>query len=518
MGFELRPYQIELKAACRQAIREGNRSVLLQCPTGGGKTVTAADIMAAVEGAGMRNLFLLPRRELVYQSFEKMVGFHVYPGIIMAGERADVSKRTQLASVDTLYARAVRTDRMEMPEADYVLVDEAHLFAAETRAAIIQAYPKAKIIGLTATPARADGKPLGKLFDTLVLSWPTQRMVDEGYLVDQRYFAPSEPDLHGIRMHKDGDYQEKALGVVMDKPKLIGDIVDNWFRIASDRRTVVFCVTCSHGRHVCEEFVRRGVKAEYVDGDTPKNERKQIFKNIERGTTQVLVNVFVATFGLDIPILSCCVIARPTRNLVLYHQMGGRVLRPVYAPGLPISTKEERLLAIACSAKPDCLIIDHAGIWHKHGKLPDHVPWALEFEGTISDAKRKEEQEAKAPKEMRCEECNTVFSGSRFCPSCGHQLIVPGKPVPVHQAELVEVGGNDANRKAADVDKIEFLSQAMGYAQEKGFHPRFADNKYLEKFGKSPPAEIRDVARPNGRRNVINGWLAHMGMRRKFRR
>jgi superfamily II DNA or RNA helicase len=517
VSFVLREYQHEIERDTREAIKQGHRAPLIQCPTGGGKTVTASKIFHGAEQKGKRGLFLLPRRELVYQSAQKLQRYGVCPGMIMAGEPMHYERKIQLASFDTLHARAMRTQKIELPPADIVGVDEAHLSVADTRKAIIRRYLATAIaFGLTATPARADGKALGDIYDILIKSWSVRRMMDEGFLVEAIYACPTAPDLAKVRISK-GDFVEKELEKVMDQPKLVGDIVDNWCRLASNRRTLVFCVTRKHARHVCDAFLKIGVRAEYVDGETPLEERKQIFRRVETGVTQVLVNVFVATFGLDIPPLDCIVIARPTKSLVLFLQMIGRVLRPVFMDGEP-DGKEMRLAAIASSIKKNALVIDHAGAVNEHGFADDDIPWALKYEGTISQKKEAQAKEKQAPKEIICDMCKTAFKGTRYCPKCGHAMIPPGEPVPTHKADLqmVDREGSKANRKDSWEDKGEFYAQALGYALEKNYKEGFAASKYREKYGVWPDdPRVRNVV-ASGNRNLIHGWIAHMAMRRKY--
>lgn len=515
MSFVLREYQHEIERDTREAYKQGFRAPLIQCPTGGGKTVTASKILHGAEAKGNRGLFLLPRRELVYQSAQKLQRYGVCPGIIMAGEPMHFERKIQLASFATLHARAVKTQKIELPEAKIVGVDEAHLSVAPTLKAIIAHYVKERVFGLSATPARSDGKALGDIYDVLIKSWSVRRMMGEGYLVECQYACPSVPDLAKVRV-KAGDYVEGDLDAAMDQPKLVGDIVDNWCRLASSRRTVVFCVTRKHARHVTEAFKKIGVAAEYVDGETPRDERKDIFRRVELGITQVLVNVFVATFGLDIPPLDCIIIARPTKSLVLYLQMVGRILRPVYPDGEP-NGKEMRLAAIAASPKKDALVIDHSGCVSEHGFVDDDVPWELNFEGSISERKLAAQKEKQAPKELICDKCKTPFKGTRFCPKCGHQMIPPGEAVPTYKADLqmVERDSNKANRKDSWDEKSKFYAQALGYAMEKRFKEGFAAAKYREKYGVWPndPRVRNTVA--SGERNLIHGWLAHMAMRKK---
>jgi superfamily II DNA or RNA helicase len=515
--FVLRPYQEEIESDTREAIKQGYRAPLIQCPTGGGKTVTASKIFKGASDKGNRGLFLLPRRELVYQSEQKLQRYGVCPGIIMAGEPMHYERQIQLASFDTLHARAMKTQKIELPTAQIVGVDEAHLSVADTRKAIIGKYlgDKSIVFGLTATPARADGKALGDIYDVLVKSWSVRRMMDEGYLVECQYACPTKPDLAKVRT-RGGDYVESDLDEAMDQPKLIGDIIDNWCRLASDRRTVVFCVTRKHARHVLEAYLKIGIRAEYVDGETPKRERAEIFRRVETGATQVLVNVFVATFGLDIPPLNCIVIARPTKSLVLFLQMIGRVLRPVFMDGEP-DGKEMRLAAIASSIKKDALVIDHSGCVSEHGFVDDDVPWELNFEGTTSQKKVAQQKEKKAPKEIICDACKTPFKGTRFCPKCGHQMVQHGEPVPIYKADLqmVERDGKKANRSDSWDEKREFYAQALGYAIEKRYRTGFADQKYREKYGVWPNDPRVRNATASGNRNLIHGWIAHMAMRRR---
>jgi superfamily II DNA or RNA helicase len=520
----LRDYQGELKIDISQLIVQNKKagtlaglSILVQCATGGGKTMTAADIMAGAEAKGNRVVFMVPRRELVYQTVEKLAQFGVVAGIIMAGEPLNWHRKIQVASYDTLHSRAMKRQRIELPQADIVIIDEAHLSVAKTKLAIIREYRKrgSIVIGLTATPARGDGKPLKAGYDHLILGWPTAKMIEHAYLVPVRYIAPDTPDLAGIRVGRSGDYDENELAERLDKPKLVGDIVENWLLHAADRSTVVFCITKKHGRHVCEEFNRRGIKAEHVDDDTPDDERRDIFERVRSGVTQVLTNVFVASYGLDIPRLSCAVLARPTKSLVLYLQIVGRVLRPVFAPGMPLDTIAERLAAFL---KPDAMVIDHSGAVDEHGFVDDPIPWTLEGNERIETEKKRVEQEREAPKEITCYACKYVFKGSRTCPQCGHQMIPPGEPVPVYKAVLKEIGrdaeGKRANKTTPWPEKASFYAQALGYAREKGFKDGWAANKYKAKFGVWPnDVRVRNV-QPEPPGKLIKGYIQFEAIQR----
>jgi len=467
--MNLRPYQQEAIDRLRRSLAGGKRRPILQAPTGCGKTVIASSIIQSAVGRGKRVLFLAPRKELIFQASAKLEALGIEHGIIMAGEPRNLYAMVQVASMDTLHSRAVRTERMLMPPADVVIVDEAHLSIAPTRKDLLAHYDGAVIVGLTATPARGDGRGLGEVYDDLVQSWSVAQLTEDGYLVQLRYWAPSKPDLDGLKLNKDGDYVLKGLGERMDRVHLVGDIVKNWRRIAGDRKTVVFCVNRRHSRHVRDEFLRHGYRAEHLDGETPADERKAILARVESGETQVLCNVFVCSYGLDLPSLSCAVLARPTRNITLYLQIIGRVMRP--APG-----------------KDDAIVIDHAGCVDEHGFADDYIPWSLDTETTVKERKKKLQEERREPKEITCGDCGTVFKRSRTCPQCGHEMVPEGKPIPTHQADLQEVERSKRkdNREATWEEKIAFYGQLKRYCEERGMKPGWAAHKYRARFGVWP--------------------------------
>lgn len=460
----IRPYQQAAIDNLRASIASGKRRPILTLPTGSGKTVIAAEIVRMAREKKRRVLFLAPRRELITQASSRFAAAGIVHGIIMAGVKPFRFADVQIASFDTLHARGVRRRSIAMPGADLVMVDEAHLSVADTRQAIISHYPDAIIIGLTATPARNDGRGLGEIYDDIVIGASVRELIDDGYLVPVRYFAPSDPDLDGIKLNKDGDYVETQLGKRMDDAKLIGDIADNWMRLAFGLSTVVFCVTRAHSRHVCEQFTQLGIAAEHLDGETPTIEREAILARVASGETTVLCNVFVATFGLDIPRLSCAVLARPTRNLALYLQIAGRVLRPA-------------------EGKTEARIIDHSGAVRMHGFIDEYQPWSLDAAESIRARKERLQQQTKAPKEIVCAKCKTVFKGRRDCPGCGFAMLAPTQAVPFHEADLQEINPKKENRETSWEEKIVFMGGLKAYAAEHGYETGWIAHKYKVRFG-----------------------------------
>lgn len=469
----LRPYQARGVEDIRSSMRK-HRRVLYQLSTGGGKTRIMAEIVRMAKSKGSRVLLLAPRRELVYQIRSALLREGVKAGIIMAGESPDLYADVHVASFDTLHARAIQREKIRMPRADLVLVDEAHLAVADGRQEILNHYDTERHVLVTATPARGDGRGLCEIADDLVLGPSMREMIDMGHLLPLRYFAPDEPDLKAVKLGKDGDYQKKALGAAMDKPKLIGDIADNWQRIASDRSTVVFCVNRKHSRHMTEEFRARGFTAEHVDGETPAAERWAILDRVNRGETQILCNVFVASYGLDIPRLSCAVLARPTKNLTLYLQTIGRVMRPF-------------------EGQDDGIVIDHAGAIKENGFADDLHPWSLDGKEKIKDRIESQKKEAGEPKEITCQSCKHVFKNSHVCPKCGHQAIPLTEKIPVHEADLKEVKRKETvaekrNRTEPREAKAQFFAELRRYAADKGKNDGWVAHTYRERYSVWPNA------------------------------
>lgn len=464
--IELRPYQQRGIADLRASIAGGARRPILLAPTGAGKTTIAGEMIRAAGAKGKRSVVIAPRRELVKQMAERIHALSgVHPGIIMAGHPLAMHRPVQVCSFDTLTARE---KRMMIPRADLVVVDECHLSATKARREFLaRYYGDAIIVGLTATPANDNGSGLGSVYDALVPVSTIAELTALGYLAPARYFAPSAPDLEGLKLAKGGDFQEDELGELMDAPQLCGDIVKNWLRIAEGRSTVVFCVTRAHSRHVCEQFTRRGIRAEHLDGETPAHERAGILARVESGETTVLCNVFVATYGLDIPRLACAVLARPTLNVCLYLQMVGRVLRTF-------------------TGKGDALVIDHAGVVERHGFVDADIPWSLDVKETVTERRERQRGEKKQPKEITCRQCSTVFSGRRDCPKCGFSMIPKGEAIPTYEAELEEVNTRKENSATDWPAKIAFIANLRAYAKERGHAPGWAAHKYREKFGVWP--------------------------------
>ena len=227
--MELRPYQDDVVDEFERKVAEGIRRIIIVAPTGAGKTVIAAEIIKRAAAKYQRVLFLAHRDELLVQPRDKLKNFFdIIAGIIKAGRDKDARPQAlvQVAGAQTLYWRCVRTDRMELPAAEIVFVDECHHVRAMTYQRIIEAYPNAIIVGLTATPCRGDGRGLGNVFEVMIECPQIPELIKLGHLVPVKIFAPPAPDLRGVRVMSTGDYDIHELSAKMNP--LVGDFVEHW--------------------------------------------------------------------------------------------------------------------------------------------------------------------------------------------------------------------------------------------------------------------------------------------------
>lgn len=451
----------------------------------------AAQIVKGAVDKFRQVIFLAHRRELVNQSSDKLIKFGVDHGILMRGEMPYGATDVQVVSIDTFRSRCITTNKLPLPRADVIIIDEAHRSLAPTYLKILDLYPEAVVLGLTATPIRSDGKGLGHVYEHMVRCPSITDLIRLGHLVQPRTFAPTIPDLTGVSV-KRGDYDQQELERAMNKRSLVGDVISHWFRLASDRPTIVFASGVKHSVNLRDEFVRQGVRAVHVDGDTPLPERQQVIADLKVGKVQVVCNYAVFTEGFDEPALSACILARATKNLGLYLQMAGRTLRPF-------------------KDKEDSLIIDHSGNVYEHGFVTDHHDWVLE-EGkalNTTPADRQRKLDEKNP--ITCVKCATVYTGQLICPHCGHTPVKRGKYVESRSGDLMEVRAEKRRTAKKKVytteEKRQWYSEIRGYAEEKGKSKGWAAHTFKSKFGVWP--NYYENAAPSKPGGEVRGYIRH---------
>lgn len=403
----LRPYQIDLVNKARALMQAGHHSILIQSPTGSGKTALTAHMLHTSAGKGLRSFFIVHRKELIDQSVRAFNLEGLKHGIIAAGFPQNRSAQVQIAGIATL---ARRLQRYRAPS--LIIWDECHHLGAKTWGDIYRTFPDAYHIGLTATPERLDGQGLGKYFTHMISGPSVTDLTTQGYLSPYKLYAPSHVNLDGVRRQM-GDYVRGELSIAIDKPKITGSAVEHYKKHALGKRAIVFAVSIEHSKHIVEEFQKEGFHARHVDGETASEEREAAIKDFSSGTIQVLSNVELFGEGFDVPAMECAILLRPTQSLGLYLQQVGRSLRPH-------------------AGKTHAIILDHVGNCERFG-LPDQIrDWSLEGRD-----KSKGEYQASV---RICESCfGAQPMGKTSCIFCGAVFSLKPRTVETVVGTLKEI-------------------------------------------------------------------------------
>lgn len=448
--ISLRPYQSAALDACRSAYRGGHRAVLLQMPTGAGKTMTASTV---VHGAAARRnpvWWLCHRRELVDQASQTFYALGIPHGVVQAGHVSDPNALVQVGSIQTV---ARRTD--QLPEPALIVFDESHHIGAASWDDIYKRFPSAKVLGLTATPWRLDGQGLGRWYSTMVEGPATAELIAEGSLSAYRLFAPAIPDLTEVATTA-GDYQRGALAKAMDKPQIVGDAIGHYSRLCPGKRAVVFAAGVENSKHIVAQFLVAGIPAEHVDGSMSNEERDAKVDRFRRGETLILSNSDLFGEGFDVPAIEAAILLRPTKSLSLYLQQVGRALRPA-------------------EGKAEAIILDHAGNSLTHG-LPDDVrEWSLE------DREKKRRGAATEVPVRQCGECFFVYRPAPRCPQCGHAPAVQARELEVVEGSLEEVDREIMAKKRAERREEAAcftLADWIALAERRGYKSGWAYHRY----------------------------------------
>jgi superfamily II DNA or RNA helicase len=461
----LRPYQAAAVQNSRLAMAGGAQRIIICSPTGSGKTEIGMALVKGARAKHKRVAFLCNRIHLVAQASRRFRKAGISHGVLQGENTREVWAPVLVASIQTVARRG-------LPAVDLLIIDEAHAVAGSKDFREVIRLAKCPVIGLSATPySRGLGKHYpelgGALFEQMVVAATIPELIADGFLVDVDVYAPAEPDMTGIKQSRNAfgemDYSDTDVARAVDKPELVGDIVKHWFRLAKGTPTVCFASNIAHSQHIVEQFRAAGVPAEHIDCYTSEEERTAILKRIETGETLVISNVGILAEGWDFPACRTLILARPTRSLIRYIQMAGRVLRPF--PG-----------------KARALILDHSGSVRRLGFPTDEFPLELD-DGTPKKSGGGDRPE-KLPK--ACPSCSYMKpAGVHQCPVCG---FAPAKQsdVEVGDGELVPL-----KRKAPKMEKQAFFSQLIAIAEARGYKDGWVANQYRYYFGCWP----RDMKR-----------------------
>ena len=424
MILQLRPRQSQAVEDLRQSYATGARAPILVAPTGFGKTATATEIVRLTVSRGRSVWFLAHLREILDDTAERLMAAGISHGSIRAGRSSDYSQLVQVVAVQT----AVR--RSGLPRPDLIIIDECHLAVAESYRKVIAAAGHPLLLGLTGTPQRLDGRGLGEVFDRLVLTCSTAKLIDEQLLAPVRVFAPPGADLSGIG-RRGGDFDQGQAGAVMCRPAVVGDALSHWKKLCAGRRGVAFTTTVAHAEAVADQWRSAGFRAMAVHGNSDDAERREAIAGLRAGRLDLVACAQLWIAGVDVPEIDAVIWLRPTASLTAWLQGNGRGLR--IAPG-----------------KRDLLVLDHVGNCARLGHPLTVHEWSL-------DGRTKRDRE-KAPSIRICPKCFSAMpSAKQICPDCGHEFVVERRDLQHVDGELQEVQQVDRKREQASAQTLDEL-------------------------------------------------------------
>jgi DNA repair protein RadD len=436
----LRPHQVKAKTMLVESIRKGNRRIVLQMPTGAGKTRTAAEIITGALAKGNTVAFTVPALSLIDQTVEAFESEGIDAiGVMQANHhRTDGRQPVQVCSVQTL-------GRRERPNADVVIVDEAHVQYDSVKNWIKDSRedaPRRTFIGLTATPW---ARGMADHWDDLLVPVRMGELIDAGFLSPFDVYTPSHPDMSGVKTTA-GEFASAGSSEVMQDRKLVADIVQTWKLRADGLPTLVFAVDKAHAAKLVNEFAAAGIAMGYCDDHVDSIERRVLFSQMQRGELAGIVNIGTLTTGVDADV-RCVVLARPTKSEMLFVQMIGRALRT--APG-----------------KDRAIILDHADNHARLGMVTDiHHPKLLGGKA----AKSMSRKELGEPMPKECTACGCLKAPKvHECPLCGFK---PERQsdIEVEDGELVKLTSDIGLPKKGKIDrndKQKLWSEILGLQQQ----------------------------------------------------
>lgn len=416
-----------------------------------GKTVVFCQVLKQIHAKGKKAIVVVYGKDLVENASQRLFREGIPHGVLQ-GNHWNYRPREpiQVCSITTLFARKLT------PEADIIILDEAHMTQGKSYEWFLSHYKNCYMLPVTATPHLKGG--MRHVADTVVYPTTIQNLMADGYLVRPRYFAPTSLDLSDVKIDKKtGDYLVSDLAKKIDGTKIYGDVVSHYKEICKDAPAVCFAINIDHSNLLCDLFNSHGIPAVHIDADTPLAERQAVYQKLESGELKVVVNVGVATTGVDIPCLRAVIMCRPTKSYNLYIQAVGRGTRPY--PG-----------------KDVFFVLDHANNIAEHGFIED------EQECNLDGLPKKES--VRRPK--ICEACYFTWMPAKpgeSCPECGHQNVRPEKAAtPLKsddKAKLKEVKSKE------DLERIKLKSgidKIIERTVNKGYKPGWAWHKVKDKY------------------------------------
>lgn len=393
-------------------------------------------------------MILAHREELLDQISDTLKKFQVSHTFIANNRYYSARTLVHIASVFSLVKRLHK-----IPKPDVIIIDEAHNFCSGgTWSKILNAYPDAWRIGVSASPIRLSGEPLGDAFDDIIIGPTTRELIDSGDLCEYRLFGADSIDTSKIHTIM-GDFNKKEINDAMNKAVITGNAVAEYTKYCAGKRAIVFCCSIEHAKNVAEEFRKSGYSAGMIEGTMTKESRKILVNRFREGTLQILTSINVISEGFDLPAIEAAIILRPTKSLRLHIQMCGRALRNY--PG-----------------KERAIILDHASNSERLQFWPcDSKEWSL-------DGKKKKPKEDTGPKIRLCPECFGANQGWRKeCQYCKFIFIAQPRELDHVKGELSEIDIERIRKERREIGMARTKEELLEIASRKGYKPGWVYHK-----------------------------------------
>jgi len=425
---KLRDYQTESINNTRDLFRKGNKRVLTVLPCGAGKTVEFAYMCSRHQGYVW---FLVHRKELVDQAKQTFIDNNISLDNVLIAMVQTVTRHIEDYKKPTM-----------------IIFDEAHHSTSKTWTRIIDAFPNVPIIGLTATPCRLDGKPLGDIYQAMTIGISARELIELGYLCKYDYYAPRINLEEANWEIKGSDYDMESVERSFDKTSIYGDVLKY---IDNDKKTIIYSPTIAFSK----KLVAGIPGAVHFDGETPEAERDEIIRKFRSGEIRVLSNVNLIGEGFDVPDCDCCILLRPTMSTALYIQQSMRCMRP--RPG------------------KRAVIYDLVGNVFRHGLPDEDREWSL-------SRKIKPHKNTDTLSIRECKNCFRVYSGNnRICPYCGFDNGKTRKQLEIEQqAELQRITELKKKQERMEVGMCKDFQSLLALGKRRGYkNPAFWANTIL---------------------------------------
>lgn len=439
-----RPYQQKVIDDLKESYRSGKKHPLIVMPTGAGKACVLGFVAENAAAKQNETLIIAHRQELIFQLSLTLCNFGLEHNLIASSKTISAIKMSQYKNfgrifwnpraklhVGSVQTISSRIDKLTIDPKLIIIDEQHHLRRGNQWGRVFDKYPNARGLGLTATPARTDGIGMGVSFggynDDLIIGPQMSWLIEQGFLAPYKvYTTGKQMDVSGVKKKRNGEFDEKSLSEIADKPSIIGDAITHYKQLCDGLSGVCYCVSIDHSKHVAAMLTENGIPAAHVDGTMDDAERRKVFTDYADGVIKIICNQSIISEGTDLESLTqrkgvtldVCIDLAPTQSLIVAMQRWGRVLR-----NKPNKT---------------AYILDHAGNILRHG-LPDmEREWSLE--GEVKSGKNSGEKTISI---RTCPSCYHIHLPEEQCPECGFVYPIKVRTVEEKDGELVELTEQD---------------------------------------------------------------------------